>query len=158
MAGPRFSKLTAAELDWKEQQLAAARALVDAFSPTDAGQPITLAALDRAFAAWLERDSQDNTEINGVINSVGICFGQFLVDEAGFEWVVASDQHGTELAVLALPRVADVLVYPANFVAKRWERKEANFLAQSLASMKEQVARVATGARERPPRPWWKFW
>jgi hypothetical protein len=157
MAGPKLWPLTAAEVEWKEQQLAAARALIDTFSPADAGQPITLAALDRAFAAWLVRGSQDNAEVNGTINAVGIRFGQFLVDEAGFEWIVATDQQGTELAVVALRGIADVLVFPANFVAKRWERKEVNFLAHAVASIKEQVASVAASGGE-PPRPWWRFW
>jgi len=158
MAGHKFSELTAAERDWNQQQLAAARLFVDAFSPDDAGQPITLAALDRAFAGWLARGSQDNTEVNGAINAVGIRFGQFLVDEAGFQWVIATDQHGTELALLALPGRGDVLVFPATFVAKRWERKETNFLAASLDAIKQQVAAVEAGWTDQPARPWWQFW
>lgn len=158
MAGPKFSDLSVAERDWIQLQLNAACLLIDAFSPDDAGQPITLPALDRAFAAWLALGSQDSNEINGAINAVGIRFGQFLVDEAGFQWVIATDQHGTDLAVLALPGRGDVLVYPANFVAKRWERKETNFLAASLNAIKQDVAGIEARWKDQPARPWWKFW
>ena len=99
---------------------------IDAYSPADSGQPITLVILDPTFAAWLGQDVRDNTQINGTINIIGVQFGQFLVDSVGFRWVVSSDKHGADLAILALPGQGDVLVYPANFVAKRWERRETD--------------------------------
>jgi hypothetical protein len=46
----------------------------------------------------------------------------------GLAWVIASGKNGSDLAVYGLPGKGDVLVYPANFVAKRWERREKNFL------------------------------
>ena len=43
---------TKAELDWVVAQRQAASRFVASASPNDAGQPLTLAALDRAFKAW----------------------------------------------------------------------------------------------------------
>ena len=158
LANPKLSEPTAGEIGWIQQQLDAAKLFIEAFSPADAGQPSSREALDRAFAAWLAQNSQDNAEVNGVINAVGIRFGQFLVDEANFRWVVASDAQGTDLAVLALPGRGDVLVYPANFVAKRWERRETPFLASAFDQIKQQVAEVEARGASAPPKPWWKFW
>lgn len=81
--------------------------------------------------------------INAIINYVGIAFGQRLVDGIGLKWVVATDQHGSELAVYGLPGRGDVLVYPANFVAKRWERKETNFLDDAYEKIARHVRAVS---------------
>jgi hypothetical protein len=158
LANPTFSSLTDGERAWIAQQLEGARLFVAAMSPADTGKPFTLEALDRAFAAWLPQAGNDTNQINGTINVVGIQFGQFLVDGIGFEWTIATDAQGTDLAVLALPGQGDVLVYPANFVAKRWERRESNFLVASFAAIRDQVAAIATGYSARPRRRWWRFW
>lgn len=122
--------------------------MVEAFSSIDAGHPLTLAALDRAYPAWLASGPSDGHQINAIINAVGIAFGRFLVDEIGFKWVIATDQYGSDLAIYALPGNGDVLVYPANFVAKRWERRETNFLERAyeqIASRVEDLKRRNTG-------------
>jgi len=80
------------------------------------------------------------------------------VDRAGFEWTIAADDQGTDLAVRALPGRGDVLVYPANFVAKRWERRESNFLAACFQAIRKDVAAIETGSAQPERRPWWKFW
>jgi len=80
------------------------------------------------------------------------------VDGAGFQWTIATDNYGTDLAVLALPGGGDVLVYPANFVAKRWERRASNFLATSVRAIQQDVARVGGMGRSSERRSWWKFW
>ena len=155
MAGPTFSPLSDSERAWIGEQLDGARLFIVTMSPADAGGPVTLAALDRAWAAWLAQEHGE--QANAAINAVGTQFGQFLVDQAGFAWTIATNANGTDLAVLALPGRGDVLVYPANFVAKRWERREAGFLAASFEAIREQVAAVARGYSEER-RPWWRFW
>jgi hypothetical protein len=151
MANPTFSPLTEQERAWIAERLEGARRFVETFSPNESGRPVTLAGLDRAWAAWLQQNIQDNTEVNDAINMVGVQFGQFLVDRAGFQWTIASDAQGTDLAVLALPGRGDFLVYPANFVSKRWERRQSNFLATSFQAIQQDVAKEAR-------RPWWRFW
>ena len=157
MAGQTFSTPSDSERAWIARQLEGARLFVAAMSPGDAGFPDTLDALDRAWAAWLPQAGDDNDQVNAAINAVGMQFGQHLVDHLGFTWTIATDAHGTDLAVLALPGRGDVLVYPANFVAKRWERGETGFLTASFEAIREQVSAVA-GGRSAGPRPWWRFW
>lgn len=76
--------------------------------------------------------------------SVVARFGRFLIEGLGLTWVIATDEHGSDLAVYGLPGTGDVLLYPLNFVAKRWERHEANFLETSYQRIAADV-----GARSR---------
>ena len=127
---------------WIKTQLENASKFVERFSPDDAKQPLTLAALDRAFAAWIASKPTDRDLINAVINYVGIAFGQALIDGIGFHWVIATDEQGSDLAVYAFPERGDVLVYPANFVAKRWERRETDFLENAYQQIGHHVRKV----------------
>jgi hypothetical protein len=154
----RFSELTEKEVAWVARQIQAASKFVQAFSPTDAGNRLTPVALDRAFAAWLGTQEQDSKAINETINCVGVAFGQFLVDGLGLAWVIATDEHGSDLAVYGLPGKGDVLIYPANFVAKRWERRETNFLEKSHIQIARDVQAISQANDTKDTRPWWKFW
>jgi len=155
----KIDKLTAKEEDWIASQLESAVKLVDIFQPDQAGQPMTLAALDTAFAGFVADNSDDGDAVNGVINAVGITFGQFLVDNLSLKWVIATDDKGSDLAVYGLPGKGDVLVYPANFVAKRWERRETSFLESSYRQIAEQLKAFESGqAFKEKSKPWWKPW
>lgn len=99
----KIESLNETELAWVKAQLESARHFVDDFSPGDAGQPLTSAALDRASAAWLASGPTDGELINAVINYVGMAFGQALVDGIRLQWVIATDEQGSELAVYGLP-------------------------------------------------------
>jgi hypothetical protein len=91
-------------------------------------------------------------DMTATLDAVGVQFGQFLVDRAGFEWTVAADALlDTELVVRALPGRGDVLVYPVRFVATRWYRWETGFLASSFEAICEDVAAVAGG---QPAKHW----
>jgi len=138
----KIEPLTAAEKDWIRDQLAAASHFVAAFSPDDADKPLTLGSLDRAFAQWLATDETDSNRINAAINVVGVAFGQSLVQGLGLGWVIASDAQGTELAVHGLPGRGDVLVFPQNFVAKRWEERAAHFLGPSYAQIASHIESI----------------
>jgi hypothetical protein len=64
----------------------------------------------------------------------------------------ARPDHGEPVAELAAG-------HPANFVAKRWERRETNFLEASYRQIAEQVQAVTkANAAKRTGKPWWKFW
>lgn len=136
---PKIEQLTEKEHAWIDAQLQGAAKLVESFLPETKGQPLSLKALDEAFALWLAGSPEDTQIINAVINRVGVAFGQFLVEGIGLSWVIATDEHGSDLAVHGLPGKGDVLVYPANFVAKRWERRETHFLGNSYQQIAEQV-------------------
>jgi hypothetical protein len=130
------------ETDWVKAQLENTLKFVEGYSPRDADKSLTLAALDRAFAAWIASEPNETDLINAVINYVGIAFGQALVDGLGFLWVIATDDQGSELALYGFPGRGDVLVYPANFVAKRWEKRETNFLEKAYQQIGRDVEAV----------------
>lgn len=139
---PTFIELRDAERGWIELQLRTARGFVSVFSPGDTWDPIRLEALDRAWGNWLDGNPRDTDDIDGAIDAVGIAFGSILVEKQGFKWTIASDDHGTDLAIRALPDEGDVVVYPANFVAKRWDRKERDFLVygfEEISRYKEKL-------------------
>ena len=136
---PKIEQPTDNEKLWIQEQLRGAAKLVDIFWPQEAGKPLTLAALDCAYSVWYAGNEKDTKIINAVINRVGVAFGQSLVEGLGLSWVIATDERGADLAVHGPPGKADVLVYPANFVAKRWERQEMQFLEKSYNQIAEQV-------------------
>jgi uncharacterized protein DUF3806 len=113
-----------------------------AFLPRTPAHHSPLAALDRAFAAWLPSEPAA-AEINAIINCVAIAFGQALVDKAGLQWVVATDEHGAELAVHGLPNRGDVLVYPAN----SWPSVGT---AEKAISLKKHSGKLLTMFNQQP--------
>lgn len=76
----KIDPLRESETVWVKTQLENALKFVEGFSPQDSEQPLTLSALDRAFAAWIASEPTETDLINAVINYVGIAFGQALVD------------------------------------------------------------------------------
>jgi hypothetical protein len=155
---PTSSELSENERNWIAEQLAGAAEFIETFSPPDTGA-ISLAALDRAFASWLATAESDTQAINKSINLVGIAFGQSLVDVAGFEWVIATDEQGSDIAVLALPDTGRVLVYPTDFIAKRWEQGECDFLQASFRTIARQVEVIGQEhASAKAMKPRWKLW
>jgi hypothetical protein len=139
----KIDELNEKELAWIKDQINLASSFVEKFAQPDKGYPPSLASLDRAFAAWIETEPVDGEVINGVINRIGIAFGSHLVEGLGFKWIIATDDQGSDLAVYALPGRGDVLVYPANFVAKRWERREVYFLERSYQLIAQDMRKVS---------------
>lgn len=153
----KYSEPTPAELTWIREQVAVARALTGADVADDVLP--SLRALDEAFAAALAAPATGAAEANRVINAVGIAFGAHLVANTAFDWSIATDASGSDMALVALPGTADVTVFPANFVAKRWESGQTGFLEVSAAKLASDLDAVAQiyGSAERK-KPWWRFW
>ena len=151
-----FTSLSPAEESWLNAQLAAAAELATVHCPEAAGLPLSPAVLDRVWASWVASAPAEPEVINAGINAIGIAFGSQLVQHSGFSWVIASDQWGTDLAVVALPGTANVLVYPANFVAKRWERQETGFLQSAFEDITRQI--TALPAPQAGPSARLSFW
>lgn len=140
--GLSFAPLTAAEVGWVREQLDRAREFVREFDPEGAVEPSSLEALDRAFANYLEAGAEPGMA-NGVVLAVGAAFGAELVESLGFAWIIATDEAGSDLAVLARPGRGDVTIFPTEFVAKRYERREAPFLAAAVAEIRHHLAEIA---------------
>ncbi len=56
------------------------------------------------------------------------------------QWVVASDEHGTEVAVVGQP--GDILIYPMNAVAKRWTGESEATIADLVDWLAAKVIEV----------------
>jgi hypothetical protein len=140
MKPPRFQQITQAEREWIDAQLAAGREFVQRYSPEHS--TTDLAALDSAWSSWIATSPEDIDEINHAINSVGIPFGLILTQTGDFEWCISTDDWGTDLAVRALPDRGDVLVYPADFVSKRWESRTTDFLEDAFPQIMGQVEQI----------------
>lgn len=142
MNTPTFRELNDAEWQWIEEQKAQLAEFASQHSPSDAGADVSLDILDRAWTSWMAKGDDDLDSVNAAINVIGINFGQMLVDSGVFRWVIATDDYGTDLAVVALEGRANVLVYPADFVSKRWEKRETDFLRAAYDPILHQVEQI----------------
>ena len=133
----KIEQLTAGEHEWIAQQIAIAHTFVQSTLNKDVEELPSPEDLDQAFNSWLP--SHDPAHANYVVNCVGVAFGQHLVDSTPLEWVIASDAYGTELALYGLPGQGDVLVYPQNFVAKRYEANVGIFIAESVNKIRSDL-------------------
>jgi len=139
MNSATFQDATPFELEWISEQLASGVKFVKKYAPEIAGQDLTLEALDAAWSAWIATDPSGSEDISSAINSVGIPFGAILVEGGVFSWCIATDDYGTDLAVRALPNRGDVLIYPADFVSKRWEERVTDFLVGAYPQIIQHV-------------------
>jgi Domain of unknown function (DUF3806) len=139
----QISELNDSEREWLGAHLRVAKSVADAYAGADAESPLTPALLDAAWNAWIPTAAQDPEMANTIVNAIGAAFGQFLADSDGFRWVVASDEHGTEMAIIALEGTADVILYPMNLVAKRYESGEQGFILPVLEQIRNQVSNLS---------------
>ena len=140
---PQITSLSEAEKAWIADQYKNAIEFVRSFCPEDPQSSLTLRALDRAFSYWQkDASSSDIDRANRIINAVGVAFGQCLVDGLELQWAIATDEDGPDLAVHGLPGTGEIVIYPANFVAKRWERRESDFLEPSYLQIASDVQKI----------------
>jgi hypothetical protein len=134
------SPLSDEERSWVAQQLEAARVFVADYGST---RTIDLAAVEHAWASWLDRQAVDPADPDPILNAIGVYFGQSLVDSLdGFDWVHTEDEAGVDLAVFGLPGAGDVLIYPASVVSERYANRDAAFLVSGHEKIVQQVTEM----------------
>jgi hypothetical protein len=142
---PRIEALSERERTWIAAHLRIARSFVGAYAGIEPPEGLpTLDDLDAAWSAWLPQ--WESHDPNSIINAVGSALGEHLVAALGLEWVVVTDEHGTELAVHGEPY--NVIVFPANLVGKRFQTRTTDFIAPLVKQMVEEVKRMR--ARKQP--------
>lgn len=99
-----------------------------------------LAALDGVWTTLGTAIRESNQDPNNLINVIGCALGQHLVDELRLTWTLATDEYGTELAVHGQP--GDVLVFPCNLAAKRWQSGATNWIANIGADLARDIRRL----------------
>jgi hypothetical protein len=80
--------------------------------------------LDRVFSRWMHEHGEKEQNAH-IADALGAAFGAFLVQHHGFEWVVVTDEYGTEYAVKH--QVKDAIAFPRASVEKRIEDNEPEF-------------------------------
>lgn len=139
-AAPSYTEPNADEITWMSGHLQVAAGLnVDL---DDAEQIASF--YDLMFQNWAGSPQGSRVDPNDLINILGTVFGEHLVRRTTARWVVATDSSGTELAVHHA--ATDLLVYPANAVAKRWVANESGAFIRAMA---DEVARRVEGATPR---------
>jgi hypothetical protein len=141
---PTIMKVNEEEIEWIKIKLKAAKLFIRTYLPDDKESEITLTMLDRAFTVWIATIPTDVQQINEVIENVGIVFGQNIVDNLGFNWVITKDQNHIDLAVFGFPNKGDVLYYPVKIIAEGWERKETNFIENLYKNIEHQILKLIT--------------
>jgi hypothetical protein len=99
--------------------------------------------LDATWVAWQVDKNGDRPDPNTVVNALGLCFGQQLVDRLGFRFAVITDDHGTELGCIAQP--GDITVFPANATAKRLKKGARPFFADLFSQIESRVRSLRRG-------------
>lgn len=139
MPAAKLEAPNANELAWIAENLARATAMAHKYGgDAEALARPTLGGLDQLWATWTASLREQAQDPNPLINMVGIALGQHLVDTLGLRWVIASDEYGTELAVHGEP--GNVLVFPCNLVAKRWQSGETTFIARVGAELARDIS------------------
>lgn len=150
---PQIEPITGKERAWVQSQLDEARRFVEAFVPECAGLALSLEALDLAWAAWVSDEETDLERAEATVSAVGAAFGHFLAEGGLLNWVIATDERGSDLALHGLPGRGDVLIYPAQFVAQRWQRRDVRFLKRSFRQITQHVRALATPSAPNEPGP-----
>jgi hypothetical protein len=94
-------------------------------------------ALDAIWVKWQSDQSSERPDPNMVVNALGLCFGQQLVERLAFRWAVITDKYGTEMGCIAQP--GDITVFPANATAKRLDNGASPFFADLFGQMDARV-------------------
>ncbi|MGV3625132.1 MAG: hypothetical protein ACO1OB_30205 [Archangium sp.] len=97
--------------------------------------------LENFWNELLDDAPQETDLLSTMINSVAIGFGDLLCTR-GFTWVIGHDAYGTTLGVVALRGTANVWVVPENFIGKRWESKERDFIGHGLDAIMGHVEKM----------------
>lgn len=136
--------LTEIEVHWVETQLAVAIDLAETYTGTSEPLP-SLERMAATLRGWRARPEPGDPDVNAVINALGIAFGEHLRRTTGLGWVIAADDQGTDLALHGQP--GDILIYPANAVAKRVVAGEDDFFGYLHRSMCDTVAAMQATKR-----------
>jgi hypothetical protein len=130
-AGPSIEPLNENEIHWRNSSLDAAAIFAERYAGSR-DKPPSLMDLDQCVRAWLA-DDEARPDINAFVNAVGVAFGAHVARDAGLTWVIATDEHGSDLALHG--EHGNVVIYPANAVAKRISTGTTDFLVELHRSM-----------------------
>lgn len=141
---PAFSDLRPSHVKWFEQRRSS---LLDALSYSpESSRPAQ--TLDGFWNELLTEPPEEEDLLHTMLSGFTVGFGDLLVKRLGFQWVVARDEWGVSLGVVALRGTANVLIVPDSFVAKRWESRTPPFVESALRDIGEAVSKAGAAWRQ----------
>jgi hypothetical protein len=134
--GPRIEDLSSSETAWVQENLTVlAEAEVPLSDMASLGE-----FFDAQLTSWLAAPQVERSDPNPVINLIGLGFGEYIRRECGMRWVLATDNHGSEIAIHR--ETGNVIMYPTNMVAKRWVAQERGAIPGLAAALIDSVHRL----------------
>ncbi len=115
--------------------VAKAKVFVTAFLPS-ASNP-SLKDCDEALIMW-QREKRTYTD-RQVTAMLGAYLGNKLIADFQMEWVIVTDQYGTDYAVRA--KKYEVMSFPFSSVSERVEKKESNFMVPVYEIVKHAMTK-----------------
>lgn len=97
---------------------------------------------DELLATWLRLRESDRPDPHGVINQIGLAFGQYVADHTDLAWGVATNQRGVEIALHRERSQAPVLLYPTDMVSQHWEARETGILPALARATVDAIERT----------------
>jgi hypothetical protein len=122
---------------WLQEGLERATALGIKYG---SGGTLTPEELDVVFSRWMY-DEEGKESDDAVANALGAAFGDYIVEQHGFRWVVVTDEYGTEYAVRH--RLGSNTAFPRASVQKRIEDKCPEFFQNVYLIVLDQLKRSA---------------
>jgi hypothetical protein len=129
---------TDAERQWIAGNIGLAEAMASSYGISE--RPLGPLQLDEIWTRWMGGARLGIDDPNHFINAVGLAFGSYLAGQTGLAWKVIEDQYGVEMALYS--ERGDIRVFPANLVAKRFERREGPFFPELARELTGRVAEV----------------
>lgn len=105
---------------------------------------IDLQSCDQAFEHWLN-DPEKKFIDEEVIMVLGAYLGECCCEGLNMEWVVVTDEYGTDFAVSSME--AETLGFPFSTVAKRVESREGGFLMGVYRAIEDNISDIDTKKR-----------
>lgn len=120
---------------WREESLESAQAMSVKYG---SGGDLTPEELDIVFSRWMN-DEEEKEPDDAVANALGAAFGDYLVEQHGFRWVLLTDEYGTEYAVRHT--LGSNTAFPRASVQKRIEDKCPEFFHNVYLIVLDQLKR-----------------
>lgn len=122
------------DLEWLQSLDDASPEFVAHYLP-DVTKP-SLRDYDTAFRAWQQDEAPAYSDMQ-VIQLIGGYLGNKLVADFDMEWVMVTDEYGTDYAVRSTK--VEVMSFPFSSVVKRIEDNEYNFVHGVYYTIKEML-------------------
>ena len=84
-------------------------------------------------------DEEEKEADDLVANALGAMFGDFLVENHGFRWVVVTDEYGAEYAIKH--SIAETMAFPRSSVQKRIEDRCPEFFQDLYVGILDHLKR-----------------